>query len=101
MVQLFQRRTFVQRNVVGLVALDFVLRLGRAGVMDIALVINVGRVDRNNFAGDPSGFRIPSHMIADVKFIRHAIASCRSSQAFGDGIIAILGGLYRRFPQLI
>ena len=40
-VRLFQRRTFLHRDVVGLVALDFILWIIRARVMRVSLVIGI------------------------------------------------------------
>jgi hypothetical protein len=49
-VRHIQRSAFVHRNVVGLVALDFVLRFIFAGVMHMSFVINVLDVDFDNLA---------------------------------------------------
>ena len=66
-----QRRTFVHRDVVGLVALDFILRLFLARVVCLAFVINIFRVHRDDLASDVASFRIPFHVIADLECSRH------------------------------
>ena len=54
----------MHRNVIGLIALDFVPRFILAGVIHIPLVINVLDVDPDNPAADGSGFRIPAHVMS-------------------------------------
>jgi len=50
-IDLVQCRTLVHGNVLGLVALDFVLRLIFAGVTWMALVLGVAGVDFDDLAG--------------------------------------------------
>src|SRR5215470_6781345 len=64
----FQRRTLVHRDVVGLVALDFVLRVILAGVMRVPFVIDISGMHFDNLAADAAGLRVPGHMIADLEF---------------------------------
>src|SRR5579871_2821338 len=56
---------------IGLVALDLVLRVVRAGVMDITFVGHFLSVHPHYPAGDPARLGIPAHVIADVERSRH------------------------------
>src|ERR1039457_6502862 len=49
-IDLVQRGAFVHRNVVGLVTLDLVLRVVRAGVMGVTLVVSVLLVHLDDLA---------------------------------------------------
>src|SRR6476620_7178336 len=69
--RLFQRRTFVHRDMVGLVALDFILRIIWGRVVRISLVIRIFRMNLDDLAADMTGLRVPGHMIANVEFCRH------------------------------
>jgi len=62
----------VYRDVVGLVALDFILGLFLARVVCIPFVIDIFCVHLNDRAADVPGLRVPCHMITDAKFPRHA-----------------------------
>src|SRR5579883_3329723 len=77
---LFQRRAFVHRDVVGLVALDLILRIIVAGVTRMAFVVNIPGVHLDGPAADIAGFRVPDHVIADLEFLRHGRGP-RSRQA--------------------
>jgi hypothetical protein len=70
-MHLSQRRTFVHRDVIGLVALDFILRIIRAGVMSVSLVIGVSCMDLDDPAADLTGFGVPRHVIANLEFRGH------------------------------
>src|SRR5690349_8706677 len=48
--------------VVGLVALDLVLRIVGAGAMGVALVVEVADVDLGDHAADMAGLRVPADM---------------------------------------
>jgi len=61
----------VHRNVVGHIALDFILRVGGARVVRISLVINVFRVHPYDLAADVPTLRVPGYLIADFEFCRH------------------------------
>lgn len=54
--QVPEHGTLVQRDVIGFIALDFVLRLVRRGTMDVALVIDRSRVNLDNCPAHPPGF---------------------------------------------
>jgi len=56
-----QRTRLVQSHMIGLVALNFVLRVLLARVVDISFVIHVLRVHLDDSAADSSGLRIPTH----------------------------------------
>jgi hypothetical protein len=66
-----QYRRLVQGNVVGLVALDFILRLVPSGMVDVAFVIDVPFMHFDDFSTYPSGFRIPAHVIANLERFDH------------------------------
>src|SRR5271157_1309910 len=70
-VHFSQRRAFVHRDVVGLIALDFILRIIRSGVVYVSLVINICCMHRNDLAADAPGFRVPGHVIADFELSWH------------------------------
>jgi hypothetical protein len=54
-----------------LVALDFVLRVARAGVMDVAFIVHVLGVNSHDVTGDPADLGIPTHVITDFERICH------------------------------
>src|SRR5438874_811337 len=62
--KLSQSRPFMHGNMIGLIALDFILRLVLSGVMRVALVIRVLRMDLYNPAADMPGLGIPRDVIA-------------------------------------
>src|ERR1700744_4108264 len=61
----------MSRNMLGLVALDFVLRIALRGVMHVPLVVEISHVNRDDLPGDPSRLRVPAHVVADLKPARH------------------------------
>lgn len=61
----------MHRNMVGLVALDLILRVMFTRMVRISPVIEIIRVDLDYSSADVSGFRVPGHMIADIKSLRH------------------------------
>ena len=63
--------TFVQSDVIGLVAFDLVLRIILARVVDIAFVVHVARMHPHDMAADPAGFGIPTYVIADFEDLCH------------------------------
>ncbi len=69
--KLSQRFPFVQRYVIGLVALDLVLRVILARMMDVTLVVQVFGVHSYDATADPAGFGIPTHVIADFEYLSH------------------------------
>src|SRR5690242_10858110 len=54
------------RDMVGLVALDFILRIVRRGVAHMTLVIEIMGVNGDDGSRDSTGLGIPSDMIADL-----------------------------------
>src|SRR6185312_2000084 len=54
-----QHAALVHRDVVGLVALDLVLRLGLARVMDVALPVDVEGMHAQDAAANPARLRVP------------------------------------------
>jgi hypothetical protein len=66
-----QRRAFVHRDVVGLVALDFILWILRAGVMRVSLVVGIFCMNLDDLAAYMAGFRVPRHVIANFEFRSH------------------------------
>ena len=57
----------MHRDVVGLVALDFILWIILARVMGMPLVIGVFGVHLDDLAADMAGLRVPGHVIADFE----------------------------------
>jgi hypothetical protein len=67
-----QRLTFMHRDVLGLAALDFILRIILTCVVSVSLVVNVLRMHFDYRAADMAGLRVPIHVIADFEsFHRH------------------------------
>jgi hypothetical protein len=62
-------------DMIGLVALDFVLRIVFRGVMHMTLVVEVSDVDRDNGARHPAGFGIPAYVITNLEPPRHFMDS--------------------------
>jgi hypothetical protein len=67
----------MHRDVVGLVALDFILRFILAGAVHMSFVINILDVDLDYLAAHISGFRIPGHVIANCELLSHEVVSVR------------------------
>jgi hypothetical protein len=65
----------MQRDVSGLIALDFVLRLLFARVMDVAFVVHVFDVHAHDFAADPASLRVPTYVIANFELLSHGRTS--------------------------
>ena len=72
-MRLSQRCTFVHRDVVGLVALDFILWIVRARVMRVSLVISIFCMNLDDLAADMTRFRVPRHVIANFEFRSHCL----------------------------
>jgi hypothetical protein len=66
-----QRRPLVQGDVIGLIALNFVLGVVLAGVMSITFVIQIFGVHFHNLAADPASLRVPDYAIADLETLFH------------------------------
>ena len=72
----------MEGSVIGLAAFDLVLRRFRAGMVGIAVDIEMARMDANDRAADAPGFRIPTHVVADPELVLHEYfraAWCASS----------------------
>jgi len=61
----------VRRDVIGLVAPDLVLRVIRAGVVRVSLVVEIPGVHLDDGAADVAGFRVPGDVVADFEFGWH------------------------------
>src|SRR5690348_4089270 len=59
---------------IGLVALDLVLRIVAARVVYVALVVHVAGMHAHHPAANATGLRIPADMIADLEALRHEAA---------------------------
>jgi hypothetical protein len=66
-----QRPSLMQGDMIGLVAFDLILRILRARVMDVTLVVHVFPVHALDGAAHPAGLGIPAHVIADLKCFGH------------------------------
>jgi len=67
-------RLFVHRNMVGLIAFDFVLRIVHGGVMRVSLVIDVSCMYLDDLARDVPGLGVPGYVIADFEFMGHGLS---------------------------
>ena len=61
----------MHRDVIGLIALDLVLRIILARMNRVAFERDPGRNDSGDPTADSAGFRVPAHVIADFEPIRH------------------------------
>jgi hypothetical protein len=69
----------VQGDVIGLVALDFILRLVRGGAVNVTFVIDGPSMHFDDFSAHPPGFRIPAHVIANLERLDHGSVLVRVS----------------------
>ena len=60
-------------DMVGFIALDFILRLIGIGVMRVSLVVDVFCMHLDDPAADASGLGIPGDVVADFETFRHFI----------------------------
>ena len=65
--------TFVQSDMIGLVAFDLVLRIILARMMDITFVGHVARMHPHDTATDSASFGIPTYMIVDFECLFHDV----------------------------
>ena len=85
-----------------LVARDFVLRIVRAGVVDVAFIVHVFGVHPHDVTGDPADLGIPTHVIADLERFCHDA----SREAFSGKCASALVALkvdrqrVRRWPRM-
>jgi hypothetical protein len=61
----------MQGDMIGLVALNLVLRVIRAGVMDVTLIGHIFGMHPRDPAGNPACLGIPAYVIADPEYSRH------------------------------
>jgi hypothetical protein len=69
----FKRVTLVGRDMIGLVAFDFVLGIVFRCVMHVALIVEVSGVNSDNGSGHPTRFGIPTYVIANLKRFYHLV----------------------------
>src|SRR5699024_6764486 len=74
-VDQMQGAALVGGDVIGLVALDLVLRFLRRSTATVDLVVEVGGVDLRDGPRDLPGLGVPSHMVTDREFARHDSSS--------------------------
>ena len=79
LVEASQYRSFVQGDMVGFIALDFILRLIWAGMVNVTFVSNVTPMHFDNFPTNPASFRIPTYMIANLEGLTHGSIQLRTS----------------------
>src|SRR6185437_6925300 len=84
LVEASQYCSFVQGDMIGFIALDFILRLIRAGMVNVAFVGNVTAMHFDNCPTHPAGFRIPTYMIANLECLDHG-SSCNARQCLISG----------------
>src|SRR5579872_5320356 len=63
--------SLVDRDVIGLVALDLVLRIILARVVPIAFVEEVRAMHLDDLTADAAGFRVPADVTSDPEPFRH------------------------------
>jgi len=56
----------MQGDMIRPVALDLILRVVRAGVMDVALVIDVLRMHSHDTTGNAAGLGIPAYVVTEL-----------------------------------
>ena len=61
----------MHRDMVCLIAFDFILRLITVGVTRVSFVVDVVRVNPDDPAADTAGLGIPGHVIADFETFLH------------------------------
>src|ERR1700693_2644982 len=66
-----ERGALVEGDMVGLGALDLILRSVRARMMGITLVIEVAGMYADDRAADATSLGIPAHAIMDLEALRH------------------------------
>ena len=54
-------------DVIGLVALDLILRIIRIGVVRVSLIIDICCMHFDDRSADVPGLRVPGYMISDFK----------------------------------
>ena len=67
-----QCTAFVNRDMIGFVALDFVLRIVAGSVVRVALPVKIALVNFSDRPADVAGFRVPAYVIANLEMFTHA-----------------------------
>src|SRR5579875_307703 len=70
-----QRRALMQSDVISLVASDLILWLAGGGMMNVAFIIDIGRMDLDNDTAHAACLRVPAHMVSDLESLRHGFSS--------------------------
>ena len=65
------RCTFVNCDVVGLVAFDKILGFRLGGVMDVAFELHVGNDPLQDYPSNTPSFRVPFDVIAAFELLHH------------------------------
>ena len=71
LIEVGERTALVRRDVIGLIALDFVLRLVWRGVMRVALVIEVRRVHRDDGSAHAPRLGVPPNVVTNRELLTH------------------------------
>lgn len=66
-----ERAALVDRDVIGLIALDQVMWLFLGSVVGVALELRVGRYFLEDDSADAARFGVLAHMVADFECFRH------------------------------
>jgi hypothetical protein len=74
--QVPQCAALMEGDMVGFIALDFILRLILARVVGIAFVVDVFGVHPHHSAADAASLGIPADMIANFEFSCHEKGQC-------------------------
>ena len=80
-IDLVQRGPFMRRDVIGGIALDFVLRLVRARVASVAFIVGISGMYFDDGATDVARFGIPADMVADFKSSGHGDVSRKATRS--------------------
>lgn len=67
----FKRATLMSRDMLGLVAFNFILGIIFRRVMSMTFVVEVAGMNLDDRARYPSRLRIPAHVIADFELLGH------------------------------
>jgi len=85
-VKFSQRRAFVHRDVVRLVARDLILRLFFAGVVGVAFVVDIFGVHLDDSPADMARLGVPGHVIADPEGFLHGASGVVVAAPSGAGL---------------
>jgi hypothetical protein len=78
----------MKRDVIGLDALDLILRALWAGVTGITFMFDVVDVDVDDRSADPSGLGTPTHAIADFEIFLHDLVHAEEKLESPDGDVS-------------